>query len=248
MRILVTFAVEAEFAPWRRLRSFDLIRHAGRGPSFEARFGENKLGVLLTGIGRSACENALERNRASTERPDIVISSGLAGALKDCLKPMQLFVPRKVRTLRSDANADSDRELCDQARGHGAHTVDNLITMERIVCTAEEKAKLALFGEAVDMESAFVMSHFASAGVPVVALRAISDGADENLPINLDRCLTPEGAVKPLSLANAIVRRPGNLPHLVRFGKQSKRATQVLAKFLDDYVGALFLSTQRVAV
>ena len=248
MRVLVTFAVEAEFAPWRKLRRFTkakaaLTRWGPVGnPILETTIGSTKVSVLLTGIGREQCEATLNSNEDSVfsnGMPNLVISSGLAGALKDSLSPLDLFVPKKVRTLRNDANVDSDPEPYEQAVSLGAKPVENLITMERLVSTGEEKTRIAFHGEAVDMESAFVMSHFAAAGVPVVTIRAISDGANEDLPIDFDRCLTRQGAIKPMRLVNQIVRRPGSLPNLVRFGRQSNQAAKRLAEFLDQFAEAL---------
>jgi adenosylhomocysteine nucleosidase len=239
MRVLVTFAVEAEFAPWRKLRRFRKIAFHSAS-SFETVFADNRLEVSLTGIGRAQVDEALLKSGLlSNRKPDLVISSGLAGALKEGLRPGDLVVPQKVRTLRNDANADADPSLRAQATQQGASPIETLITVDRIVPTAAEKERLSFFGEAVDMESALIMSHFAAAGVPIVTIRAISDAADEDLPIDFDRCLTPQGAIKPMSIVNAIVRRPGKLPNLVRFGRQSYQAAQRLATFLDDFVAAL---------
>ena len=68
-----------------------------------------------------------------------------------------------------------------------------------------------------------------------------------DLPIDFDRCLTPQGAIKPMSLINAIVRRPSKLPNLVRFGRQSNQAAQRLASFLDDFIAALPVAQEKVA-
>ena len=249
MRILVTFAVEAEFAPWRRLRDFrrDI---QGRIPGFvfQTILPETQVDVLLTGIGHRHVEESLVRNGVLLDRkPDLVISSGLAGALKAAVKPGDLIAPEKVRTLRNDANADADSMLRAQAIQQGASPIQTLITMDRIVSTAVEKERLSFFGEAVDMESAIIMSHFAVAAVPTVSIRAISDASHEDLPIDFDRCLTAQGAIRPMSLVNAIVKRPGNLPNLVRFGRQSTQAAQRLAAFLDGYVAGLPAIRERVS-
>jgi adenosylhomocysteine nucleosidase len=253
MRILVTFAVEAEFAPWRKLREFKK-RPVEKGPtsqrvsSSKTTFGDNDVQVLLTGIGNAACRETLAKNSfLEGGKPDLVISSGLAGALKEGLRPGDLIVPLKARTLRNDANADSDLVFRERAIQQGALPLEMLITVDRIVPTAEEKARLAFFGEAIDMESAIIMSYFAAANVPVLTIRAVSDAADEDLPIDFDRCLTPQGAVKPMSLLNAIVRRPGKLPNLVRFGRQSNQAAQRLASFLDEFIAALPVAQEKVA-
>ena len=254
MRVLVTFAVEAEFAPWRKLRRFRPIRVCPRGISekteiWETLIGGTSVNVYLTGIGRGLQSEAVEMREAFfSSKLDLAISSGLAGALKETLKPGDLIAPQKVRTLRNDANADSDSSLRDRAVRQGALEIETLISVNRIVSSVEEKRRLAFFGEAVDMESATVMSYFVSAAIPVLTIRAISDAADENLPLDFDRCLTPQGAIRPMSLVNAIVRRPGRLPDLVRFGRQSHQAAQRLGSFLDEFVAAMPVANEKAAV
>jgi nucleoside phosphorylase len=253
MRILVTFAVEAEFAPWRKLRKFDQLWLGLRGATqhtlvWETIIGETAVSVYLTGIGGGLPREAVEMREAVwTSKLDLAISSGLAGALKQGLKPGDLIAPLKVRTLRNDANADSDSVFRERAIQQGALPIETLITVDRIVPTAVEKERLSFFGEAVDMESANVMTHFVAAAVPVLTIRAISDSADEDLPIDFDRCLTRQGAIKPMSLVNAIVRRPGKLPNLVRFGRQSNQAAQRLAGFLDEFIATLPVAQEKVA-
>ena len=83
MKILVTFAVRSEFAPWQRRRNF--LRLPGEWPVFEAQFGGAQVRAILTGMGQ---EHALKRRKRSLGyRPDICISTGLAGALRSGLSP-----------------------------------------------------------------------------------------------------------------------------------------------------------------
>ena len=253
MRILVTFAVEAEFAPWRKLRKFAksvelASRYSGVAAAYAARAADDRIEILLTGIGRESCEQIFSNHRsAPAERPDIVISSGLAGALRQNFKPGDVVVARKTRTLNNELNVDSDLSYLRLATDSGAIPIDTLITAERTVPTAEEKGRLAYSGEVVEMESAPILTHFARWGVPVLALRGISDSANEDLPLDFDRCLTPRGEIRPMNLINQIVRRPGNLPNLVRFGRQSHQAAQNLAQFMDKFVETLTKATFRAA-
>ncbi len=254
MRILVTFAVEAEFAPWRRLREFAKSHelassYAGATAAYAAKAAHDRIEILLTGIGRESCERIFANHQiAPGDRPDIVISSGLAGALRQNFKPGDLVVARTTRTLNNESNVDSDLSYLRLAKNSGAIPIDTLITTDRIVSTAAEKSRLAYSGEVVEMESAVILSHFARLGVPVLALRGISDSANEDLPLDFDRCLTPQGDIKPMNLINQIVRRPGNLRNLVRFGRQSSQAAQNLAQFMNRFVETLSKATCGAAV
>ncbi len=95
MRILVTFAVEAEFAPWRRRHAFvsvSMPTPVGLQPHFFYRgtVFENDVDVLLTGIGWDESKRGNWPRYALREllknKPDLLISSGLAGGLRADLR------------------------------------------------------------------------------------------------------------------------------------------------------------------
>src|ERR1700751_710238 len=186
MRILVTFAVEAEFAPWRRLRKFDrssLLRSEFRA-SFVDGNDAHEIRVLLTGIGRETCLDTL-RSVSNIEgvTPDILVSSGFAGALKDDIVVGSVIAPARAHTLHHDYDVVPDAALRNEAVRAGALAIGTMITLNRLAKTAEEKSRLSLYGEAVDMESALVMAWFRKAGAGVMALRVVSDAAAEDLPV-----------------------------------------------------------------
>lgn len=247
MRILVTFAVDAEFAPWRKRRKFRRVSDSEFASTLGAN-SDHEVAVLLTGIGEATAEAAVARSVFfASARPDVLISSGFAGALKEQFPPGTIVAPARTRTLKNHANVDSDVAVREEAIRLGAAPIDHLITLDRLVKTAEEKQKLAFLGQAVDMESAVVMSRFVSADVPAAALRVISDGVAEDLPVDFDRCLTAQGGIKPMSLAHQLVRRPNNLASLIRFARRSYGAAQQLAEFLEKLALALTTTYARRA-
>jgi hypothetical protein len=59
MTVTVTFAMDWEFAPWRRLRVFQ--RLADRPvPTYGTQVGHVNLRIALTGVGRQAASAAAE--------------------------------------------------------------------------------------------------------------------------------------------------------------------------------------------
>src|SRR5258708_33338461 len=100
MRILVTFAVEAEFARWRRRYSFrrkEIIGDGHRDPVdawYECKTDDIRLDVYLTGVGWKGSRAVLAS--LLKERPDLCISSGLAGGLRAELKTGHILVAREV--------------------------------------------------------------------------------------------------------------------------------------------------------
>src|SRR5258707_13581448 len=91
MNILVTFAVEAEFTPWRNRRKFR--RLPGDWPRFEAKFGGARVRAVLTGMGGAHPRGAARR--MLPDRPDICISTVLAGPLPK-RQPPRVFLGRAL--------------------------------------------------------------------------------------------------------------------------------------------------------
>ena len=94
MKVLVTFAVEAEFAPWRRLRQFSQS-DLGDVRAYSAQVKDAELVVLLTGVGgRRAWAEATKV--IWDGNVDVCISSGLAGALREEHRPGDVLAAKEV--------------------------------------------------------------------------------------------------------------------------------------------------------
>src|SRR6266851_5903896 len=115
MRILVTFAVDAEFAPWREMRTFRKAKanpdhYSGGREVYEASIGANTVWVFLTGIGIDSFdfEGACCFVDSGVEA---VVSCGLAGALSDKLTVEQIVVPARVASLKDERGLPVSVEL-----------------------------------------------------------------------------------------------------------------------------------------
>lgn len=236
MRILVTFALNAEFAPWRRLQHFRRLTLAT--PSlYEARIGEADVRVVLTGVGAAHARRAMQI--ALVERPDFCIASGLAGGLRLGQRSGEVLAARAVLAPSGAVFVKSDSRLFGAAIHCGAREVSTIRSVEMVVLSAAEKARLAVSADAVEMESFAVLSEAQNAGVPAVAIRVIGDTAEQNLPLDFNRILGREGRVSPSRLFAELARNPLRVPAVARLGRQSQRAATQLATFLDRYVGML---------
>jgi adenosylhomocysteine nucleosidase len=242
MRILVTFAVKAEFSQWcsrhpfvpyefenwEKRRDFDL---------FKANFGSNEVTVLLTGMGRENAEEAMRT--LPIEMHDLCISAGLAGALEGSLKPRDVVVARTSKTLDKKLRIESDAILVDFAMACGARAVNILLTSEKIVATADEKQDLSASGSIVEMETSYILTAAENYHVPIVAIRAISDAAEEDLPVDFGRILDSHGNLKYGGLFKEVGLHPYRLAPLIKFAGQSRAAAGALADFLDRFVSAI---------
>jgi len=243
MKVLVTFAVDAEFAPWRRLREFHENRlgakHWSGGVQVETtQIGEHTVHIFLTGIGIQVFDFAIAKcfKEAGVK---LVISSGLAGSLKQSYPALTIVCPSKVGGLRDSTGTAVTRAVFQLAVRNKATAIETLLTSGRIVDSHEEKARLSMFADAVDMESRHVVESFLAEQIPVGVIRAISDGSGEDLPIDFEKCLTSSGRLKTIPLIKELARKPTKLPELIRFGRQSRAASGKLVSFLDSFLQAL---------
>lgn len=242
MRVLVTFAMDTEFAPWRQLREF--AKHSEEHSEyFVARIRGAELLVLLTGIG--ARNGWLETAKIRLDSAaDICISSGLAGALRSEYRPGDILAAQRVHAVGGKSMLLSDPKLVAVAVEYGARAVDCFYTADRVIGSASDKRELAKVADAVEMESGQVLYEAKALGARVVAIRGISDAAEENLPLNFDRTITPKGELSILRLLGEMVRHPGAAPALMRFAKQSRMAAEKLCGFLDRYLEAVVSSVR----
>ena len=236
MKILITFALDVEFASWRGLREFSKIPAAGLRV-YESKFGDADARVLLTGVGFANAQQAVRT--ALGWRPDICISSGLAGSLRNEIEIAQVCAAREVVELETGRKIVADAELLSIAEARKAKIIEKLLTSADMVLSAEGKSRLGKMGEAAEMESFAVMSEAAAMGVPSIAIRAISDAADEDLPMDFGKVLNESGTVQVSKVAKEIARAPHKVPAVIRLARRSSAASKSLAEFLDGYVREL---------
>jgi len=221
MKVVVTFAVHAEFAPWRRIRNFRRINKN----EFVTQIGDSDVHAVITGV---------KARKFSLPAADVCIASGVAGSLKTEHAVGSVLVAKSVR--RENLEVRSDEALVETAVPCGAARADCFYTADTVVNTPSEKSRLGQIADAVDMESYPILAEADRRGIPAVAIRAISDTADQNLPLDFSRIINEDGRLEWLPVLSQVAASPGSLPKLVRFGFESSRAARRLAGFLDKYV------------
>lgn len=229
--------MDMEFAPWQSVRAFTKIADDDF-ELFEGNFGEAQVRVALTGVGGIRAMNAARR-ALEQWRPDACIAAGLAGSLRREHEVGQVCAARDIMELESGRTIAADAGLIGEAEKRGAVLIERLLTSPAMVLSAEGKSRLGSMAEAVEMESFAVASEAAVKGVAAIAVRAISDAADEDLPMNFMDLLDENGRVSKAKAASALIRAPQKLTAVMRLGRQSKVAAVNLANFLDRYVSAL---------
>ena len=235
IKILVTFAVRSEFAPWQRRRSF--LRQPGDWPVFEAMFGGAQVRAILTGMGQEHALTAAKRCFAY--KPDICISTGLAGSLRSGYRPGDILAARLVSEAGEPVAVASHRELLSTAVDCGARQIERMATSRTLVARPEQKRQLGNQAEAVDMESYTILAEAARCGVPAVAIRAISDTADFDMPYDFEEARDAQGQIRVMGILAQVLRRPTGLPDLLKLARDSRFASRRLADFLDVFAGTM---------
>jgi nucleoside phosphorylase len=241
VKTLVTFAVDAELAPWRRLCQLQEIR-CGDITLLQTQIGRAQVDFVVTGMGM---ENALRVSEAVMERPhQFCIAAGFAGSLNEKYSVGAVLVADAVQQLGTTRTLPCDRDLVTAAWADGAERVKRFLTVDHIVRTAEEKRQLAPFADAVDMESFASLSAAKNRRLPAVAIRVISDSLTSELPAFVDTMVDREGRARVGSVLRNVALHPQHVPALVRLGRDSRNAAEALAYFLQAFIKKLSFSSQ----
>jgi len=240
MRVLVTFAVEAEFAPWRKLRNLEPSSVSGVG-IYKAEIGRAQVDFVVTGMGVDKAYRTTDA--VMTEHYQFCITAGFAGSLKETHAVGDILAADAVQLIGSSKTQTCSRNLVFAARQDGAAEVGLFLTADHVVRTVAEKKQLQPFADAVEMESFGVLSAAKAHKVPGVAIRVISDSVWHDMPAVVNTAVDEFGRVSISGVVRYIARHPLQLPALVRLGRDSKTAAEALAHFLEAYIKRLSFFT-----
>jgi adenosylhomocysteine nucleosidase len=240
VKVLVTFAVEAEFAPWRRLRNLCELK-IGEITVYQAQIGRAQVDFAITGMGM---ENAGRVTEALSDEPyQFWITTGFAGALGEKHRIGDIVVAESVQELGKPKTLQCSRNLVFAARDDGAKLVKMFLTCSQVISAAAEKKRLAPFADAVEMESFAILTAAQRHKKSVVAIRVISDSILHDVPAEVSTMVDEEGRVKIGPVVRYVARHPLQLPALLRLGRDSRTAAEALAHFLEAFIKKLSFSS-----
>lgn len=203
--------------------------------------GKNAI-LIESGIGMEHAAAATEKLIATAE-PDVIVSFGFGGSVLPGLKAGDLVVGRQSLCYRSGEFSEQegiDAALAETvARQLVAH-FDNQrmrVVQGEIITSASIANKQKLAGllpaqvtfPVLDMETAAVTVESARRGIPVLALRAISDSAEEELDFSLEEFTDREMNIRLVKIIYTVVKRPRIIPQLIRLAGNAKIAANTLS-------------------
>lgn len=219
-KLVIIAALERELMPliagWRRTE----VRSQNRTIRI---FEKGDALVVFGGIGGNSARIAAD-TAFSHAAQDVshMISAGLAGGLTPDLKVGDLFIPELVI-------GDSDNNMIETVSGKGT-----LVSVGAIAGAAHKKLFAGKYhAQAIDMEAFAVADVARIYNVPFMAMKAISDVHDFDLP-PLGRFVTDSGDFRTSAFVAYAAVRPWLWPTVLRLNTNSSIAIKKLCHALEQ--------------
>jgi adenosylhomocysteine nucleosidase len=209
--------------------------------------------LVVTGMGMRRSRISAARAMDSLSAIDLVISSGVAGGLRDDLTVGQIVLSECLLTCRDgdfqaeeivDAPTDWTSRFASALEASGMPYAAGLTMTSRhpIVTTADKhRAHLESGGAiSVDMESAVIALEAERRGLPFACMRTILDTAGED--VVGARLLDRNGRVRPLTAAKTLITSPRMIIGVASLLRNLRVSTHSLVSALEAVLPRLELS------
>jgi len=240
--ILLFYAFAREIAPFKR-RLQDRAPLALDGlHGFRAEVGAKEFAVVGHGIGYKRATETARRTFDLIPNAELVIGTGVVGALSAGLKPGDLVLSDRTIIIHGDGRVDEQVNAvssahvraigCSLANAGIAYSTGAILTSHRMLATGAEKrrAKESTGAIAVDMETSAIAAEATARGLPFVAIRAVLDEVEDD--IFGAEMADENGNVKPLAATSFLLRNPVTMLKLPRMIRNLSRATASIADAL----------------
>ncbi len=170
----------------------------------------------------------------------VLLSWGVAGGLDPALAPGALLLPEAV------IEADGTRHaLAPALAGLATGGPAPILGTDRMVLSPAGKSHLhrETGAAAADMETHRVARAAAAAGLPALAIRAVGDPAGRAVPPLAARALGEDGRPRLGAVALELLKRPGDLPALLRLKRDTDAALAALAAISGAAIPAILERT-----
>jgi adenosylhomocysteine nucleosidase len=240
--ILLFYAFAREIAPFKRRQDkrAPLSLEGLRG--FRTTVAGREFAVVGHGIGHRRATEIARNTFDLMPGAELVIGTGVVGALSTGLKPGDLVLADRILTIDADDRIDEQASTVGDAHvraiGHSlasagiAYSTGAILTSHRVLATGAEKrhAKTSTGAIAVDMETAAIAAEANARGLPFVAIRAVLDEVDDEVVGGA--MADQDGNVKPLAATSFLLRNPATMLKLPRMMRNLSRATASIADAL----------------
>lgn len=241
-------ATRWEFNAVRKAVAIDAQERTRTFRGFVGRRGRVRVRLIQTGVGIEKA-SAVSREALATYSFELVVSTGFACALStarvgDLLIGTDVILYGEALALSASfpsfACSVDHVEAAVRAAQKAVPAIrrGRFVTVPRVLWRAEQKQEVAVAtgGIAADMESAAIARSAHEHRVPFIIVRAASDLADEDLPLDFNLFLQPADWLCGLA---RIVTHPSSLAGCHRLRLQSRKAATRLTAFYGMFFDAL---------
>jgi len=242
MKIAVITAMPEEYnAIARSLGSGAAMRLAGL-KAFSCHAGGHDFMLILSGMGFDNAARAAEAAMREW-RPSLLVSAGFCGGIAPELKVGDVVVAKQMvivtgRGLEEVPVLFSAAGQNLVARESGMRVLGGLFASTPVIMPKKRLAGMLPAGSAnpvAEMESAAVAIIAVENSIPLLAIRAVSDPADEELDFSLGEFCDP--GLRRISIHKvllAVLKRPRIVPQLIRLARNSRVAANSLTAAMEQ--------------
>lgn len=192
--------------------------------------------LIETGMGRERITRATAW-AVQEGLPDLVLSVGFCGSLTADLPVGSVVLGQSFQLLQSLEEQceaapigyrEAGRGIVELCRTLPARCAP-VVTLLRPQAKQLLRRRFAAAATVIDMESYFAAGFARDHGLPFLCLRAVSDGAQDEIEFDLDSIST-NGRVRILKVLALLYRRPNLLPVFHHAWQRSRLAAKELAQ------------------
>src|SRR6266478_1883109 len=228
-RIAIVAALERELRPL--IQGWPATRYQRQDHVFT--FYEREYAMVVCGgIGAESARRAAE-GAIVHYSPELIISAGIAGALVPELHVGDTIFPATVIDAQDGSRVET--VIPDAPLGHTAVGRTILVSYPEIASSAQKRRLAKSYGaHAVDMEAVAVARAAQAHNLPFLALKAISDELDFELP-EMSRFIR-SGEFDSTRFLLYLAPRPLLWPRVVQLARNTRIASENLCAWLRESV------------
>lgn len=199
--------------------------------------------VVETGMGFKNAARATEVV-IETMAPSLLISTGFCGGVSknllvgDVVVAKEMYIAANGLIEQVSINIpDSSLTLAARSQATGARIFGGAFAGTPTIMQKSALARLLpdrTVNAVVEMESAAIAIVAAESGIPLIALRSVSDPFDEELGFSLDEFCDRHMRIRPAKVLWTMLRKPRIIPQLIRLARNSRIAADTLSVALKE--------------
>ncbi len=210
------------------------FRRAGNG-CYEGETGGVSVILAVSGMGEDNAYSTAKKILLLYPDARAYVSAGLSAALVSGLVPGDIVGATEIIETSSGNIYHCAPGLIDSLTKVKCRTGKFAAVSGTIITSAEKKKIADATGAvALDMESGGAARACKDAGIPFIAIRAISDMLDEDLPVDFNLFMD-DGKINPTRLIFYLLAHPWKIPALIKLGRNSSLACEKLGEAVESF-------------